>query len=410
MSTAYAYASGQNIGKQFEIIQAYSKENHIKLLNQYFDSGNDDTQNKFNKMIKDLFQFPPKYIIVCDEAKISKDQEMLNQFKNHLSQYDVKLIAIEGLEERPKSNPVLGQYFEIEPKILDKVEFKKHETHHHLFGYRSLKLDEGKYVWELEENNAALLRKIALDLYCELNYSYSEIQEWLNDNHYKTIRGKDWTVSSVVNLFTEDKLEIYVGKAGDKPIFTREEYEMILSTKKYNSNTAVYGRTKKSTYLLTGLNLVAQPMFRCKHCGHNVIGYKNSSGKWSKYVCSKFRSEGITTCKNDWYIEQKRLEEAIWAIIRQYYTDPKNLERYKMEMAIVVKENKDLISKNSKLLIQNIGKSLVKIEDLLELVREAEWDEKREIVRVFLKTLEMDAEKGVVYLNFYGCGKVKIQF
>lgn len=410
MNTAYAYASGQNIGKQFEIIQAYSKKNQIKLLNQYFDSENDKTQNKFNKMIKDLFQFPPRYIIVCDENKISKDIEMVRQFKQHLSKYEVKLITIEEASRCIKNKEIEKVAVEKNLQNLEKVEFKMHKTHHHLFGYKAIKLKSGEYIWEIEEQSTVLLRKIALELYCELNYSYNDIKLWLDENGYKTARGKEWTISSVVNILNEDKLDVYAGKQGDISIFSKEEYRQIIHTKKSNAQNSVYGRTKSSTYLLTGLNLMSKPIFKCKYCSSNIVGYKNSSGKWSKYICGKYRNEGSSKCRNDWYIEQEKLETIVWDIIKTYYVNPEYLAKYKLEMNSLIKENGSNISKNSKLLIQNIIKGHVNIGQIVEVVEEAEWDEKRELVRIFLKTLVMDDERGEVYLDFYGCGEIVIKF
>jgi len=109
-------------------------------------------------------------------------------------------------------------------------------------------------------------------------------------------------------------------------IITKEELETAIARKKQNRKVAVYGATRESQHLLTGTNFEHKSMFTCAHCGGNVIGYANNNVKWRKYVCGEHRRKGTIACDSDWLIDATWLEQRLVSEIEQRYTTPDRVD------------------------------------------------------------------------------------
>ncbi len=110
------------------------------------------------------------------------------------------------------------------------------------------------------------------------------------------------------------------------PIITKEELENALERKKLNQYNAPDGATRESKYLLTGKNFEGNPLLTCNKCTGNVIGYGNSSFNWKKYICGTNRTRGSIACDNNWFIDSNWLEQSVLLEIEQRYTAPDKVE------------------------------------------------------------------------------------
>lgn len=432
MVTAFIYAFGIDISRQFKEIEEYANSQKIKLLNKYFDSKDLQGRQKFNKMIRDALAFPPNYIITIKSEYISKDIETLKLFEDNMLEFGIKMIYLkDNLDFENNKKEKIGDNLEnrVETKVpaillkekelsMEKEEVKVslenennyRTTHHSPYGYRAKKIGQRKYIWEKEEIESDLVRKILISLYTDKGFSYQEIRDWLNENEIETRRKQAWSTSSVVNLFKKDRLQIYSGIENDIAIINTDEYDKVMERKAYNASISTFGKTKHSSYVLTGPNIRLEPIFVCKSCASNVIGYKNSSKTWSNYVCSNYRNKGHEDCSNNWYLKQDKVEDTLWQVINRAYLDKEKLKQYKLEIVKLYKTNTISFTRGMKIILKNLLEKKIEVKDIVEAARDAESVEQREIVRLFVEKVEMDNKDQVVYMKLYGARKVKVQF
>lgn len=442
MLTAFVYAYGKGISDQFKEIENYSRKKGIKLVNKYFDSKDLSGKHKFNKMIRDALDFPPNYIITLRSEYISNDKETLDIFKNTMKELGIEILYLNEINlDADLKNENLNEFryenikFKIptislkeKEVVMNNIEVRSEQkinnqhlkkdnlkiiyktTHHVPYGYKVKKIGQRQYLWEQEEEEVKTLRKILVNLYAENGYSYQDIRDWLNEKGIVTKRNQPWSTSSVVNLLKKDRLDIYSGIGNDLPVISSVEYDKIIKRKSYNSAISIFGRTKHSSYILTGPNIGLESMFVCKSCGSNIIGYKNSSKTWSHYICSNYRNNGTNKCSNDWYLAKDKIEDALWQVINRAYLDKENFKRYKEEILKNYKENSISFTKGMKVILKNLIDQKIEIKDIVGATRDADEEEQREIVRLFVEKIEMDNSNKTIYMKLYGSRQVKIQF
>jgi len=126
-------------------------------------------------------------------------------------------------------------------------------------------------------------------------------------------------------------------------IITAEELTAALTRKQVNRANAKYGAANESPYLLSGTNFESKPMFSCGHCGANVIGYGNSSVNWRRYVCGANRTKGEIACSSDWLVDATWLEQQVVLQIEERYTTPEKVDELVRDITQSVKtKNKEL--------------------------------------------------------------------
>lgn len=404
MQKGFVYAFGSDVSRQFKQIENYAKAHDIKVVNRYFDAKDLSSKRKFNKMIRDAISFPPDYIITLKSDNITADRETLETFEQNMKSYGIKLIYI--------NQDIPSIVLEVGDKKMKQIKEGDHffKTHHSPYGYRAEKIAPRQYKWEIVEEEKKILRTMLVKLYAEKGYSYQDIRDWLNEKNIKTSRGKEWTSSSVVNILKKDRLETYMGEFPELSIISKKEYEKIIQRKDYNAAVSIFGRTKNSSYILTGINVKLEPIFRCKSCGSNVIGYKNSSKTWSNYVCGSYRAHGEDECINDWYLKQDRIEDAVWQVINRTYMNNERKLDYRKEIISAYNKNSLAFTKGMRVILKNLLEKKIQFKEVIEVAREADASEQREIVRLFIDYALMDFEKQSVYMKLFGAKEIKIQF
>lgn len=105
-------------------------------------------------------------------------------------------------------------------------------------------------------------------------------------------------------------------------IITPEELRDALARRSESRAHAKYAQANGSAYLFTGRNLEGGPMFVCASCGGNVIGYRNGTPNWRKYVCGVARNKGAAGCTDLLPADQHYLESQVLGEIRARYTAP----------------------------------------------------------------------------------------
>lgn len=93
-----------------------------------------------------------------------------------------------------------------------------------------------------------------------------------------------------------------------------------LQLKQIKKKNSASSRTKDSPYYFSGKNNDDETLFTCSLCGGSVIGYRNSSKHWEKYICTQNRYKGDAYCTSNLKIDVKWLENKILQEIENLYT------------------------------------------------------------------------------------------
>lgn len=389
MKTAFAYAKMnkkiknlKSISEQFKEIDAYAKDHAYKILNRYYDTDNARYDKKsigIEKMLRDALLFSPSAIFLEDEEMLSLDSLDMKAAVSKLREQGIQFLALsaeknaQAVSEKSKTESFEETFQKLTLKNSDRESEKRlqHRESHSIgvsemiekalvfrdkktgymfkkpgkvpFGYRPETIqvvDEKqnkvhkKLIWTLEEEAAELIHVIVVELYTKRRMSYNDIKLLLNKEKIKSPHQKTWGISSVANLLTEEKLQLYAGigvlrderfleeqrvENAHPAILSQEEMEGALSRREENKQAKGVGRSRKGSFLYTGLNFENETMFRCESCGGRVVGYQNSSDQWFKYICASYRADGMHGCTNSWRLDKEWLEDSILAGIQEKF-------------------------------------------------------------------------------------------
>lgn len=153
------------------------------------------------------------------------------------------------------------------------------------------------------------------------------------------------------------------------PIISKEELEAALERKKLNKYNAPDGATRESKYLLTGKNFEGSPLFTCTKCTGNIIGYGNSSYNWKKYICGINRTRGTMACDNNWFIDSNWLEQSILLEIEQRYTAPEKVEVLIGDISSNISKKNKEIDRSIASLKRQLSNCDLEIKRLLDAIK-----------------------------------------
>jgi DNA invertase Pin-like site-specific DNA recombinase len=219
------------------------------------------------------------------------------------------------------------------------------------FGYRNVLIDptvderrKSKKRTEIVPEQAALVRRIALDMYVHGEMGVPGIAKQLNAEGISSPRGAGWSKSHLWDMLREPryagfwahgetKVKKRLGSKNGKKrvlrerspenevvrsikpelaIFTNEEWTLIqtmIATRKRDMPNA-----QRADSLLSGGRL------QC-YCSRNMSMKSESKGTWRKryYVCASYRTDG--RCDNRHYMNADRLEQEILDALRTTFVN-----------------------------------------------------------------------------------------
>jgi site-specific DNA recombinase len=152
-------------------------------------------------------------------------------------------------------------------------------------------------------------------------------------------------------------------------IITVEELDAARERKKLNRSGAPAGATKESKHLLTGINFEGNPFFTCSCCGGNVIGYGNSTRNWRKYICGVNRMKGEIACSSDWKVDAGWLEQKLVEEIQTRYTTPEKIEELIKDVTTNAKSKNTETDRAIAELSANLRKINQEIQRLLDAIK-----------------------------------------
>lgn len=240
-------------------------------------------------------------------------------------------------------------------------------------------------------------------------------------------------------------------------IITMGELEVLLNKRKAVKRSERSRNSYRSNFLFTGPNIQGEKMFICKNCGSSFVAHQNGKTNYQKYACGGFRSKGRSFCTNDVKIDRKWLEDSVVSEIEKIYSNihkidsmiktinsnlqkelfesekeiKKNvtdIKKYKLEMdrmitalknglssSIAYKEinelelviknltdrNEELQNSSSERRVLNEDKIRFILSNFREVFNKSDYNEKRQLVRTFVKCLEYDAEIKKIDVFFF---------
>lgn len=223
------------------------------------------------------------------------------------------------------------------------------ETYHVVRGKDRRGFPRQRALWRVNEEKAKVVRWIAVDLKAGQGLSNQEICNELNGLGPRnrvpipSPRGGLWSVSTVKDLFREDRLMQLAGyaywnrldpytegkKYKDKAdwiivenahpaVVTEEEARQALAAiapHRPGSGHRVY----RSPWLLTGKNLIGEPMFICTRCGANVVAWTAGKNHHARYACGSVKYRAGAGCVPAVGLDKAAIEGHILRVIQERY-------------------------------------------------------------------------------------------
>ena len=205
----------ESIAGQIRECTEYAKRNKMEVVNTYIDrafTAKTDHRPGFQQMIQDSEKRIFDYIIVYKLDRFVRNRYDSAMYKHKLKKFGVKVLsAMENIGDDPSSIILesviegMDEYYSIE--LAQKV--TRGMTENALEGKwggghlpLGLKLTDDKHL--VIDPIGAQAVQIIYDLYLK-GHTIRHIIDYLNDHHYKTIRGTDFSRSSIDVILQQER-------------------------------------------------------------------------------------------------------------------------------------------------------------------------------------------------------------
>ena len=303
----------QSIEGQLTMAEEYAQKHQYNIIRTYCDrakSGTNDNREEFQRMLKDCASRQFTVIIVWKVDRFGRNREEItfNKYRAKKNGVRVEYVA-EQISNSPEGVILesvlegMAEYYSLQLSQNIKRGYLESAKKHQVlngsapFGY---KIVDKKYV--IDPETAPIVRTI-FERYVSGD-SMAEISKWLNDQGYRSQRGKPFSHNSLPRLLSNEK---YIGVYTYKNIIRDENaVPVIVDRDLFNRAQDRLGNNirgfMKNDYLLHG-KLV------CSECGENLIGETGTSKSgagYKYYVChgrkhgkgctlKRFRSDYLDT-------------------------------------------------------------------------------------------------------------------
>lgn len=392
---------GFSLDGQLKEIQDYCNKNNINLVRYYKDAGISGTsienRTEFQRMLHDISKDKNiNTIIVWKLSRLSRSMTDLTNTISFLEKHNVNLICINpGIDISSSMGKIFvymtGIFAEMErDNIIEtcKMGMKQRALDGKwnggkVFGYRSNEEKELVIV----EDEAKIIKEI-FHLFANENWGYKKIASTLNSRGSKTLRGSDWSISSIKQIIDNPVYAGYIrwgkyldwskkrrqGKQNEYvlsngthiPIITKELWEKSQHIRQLKEKKNE--KTYEGEFILTGL-------LRCPVCGASMISHRikkrGKPGEYYRYYqCSNFFNKGSKVCsanlinadQAEEYVIAKLYEivnskEVINSIVKKVeklsFTDTTSLESELLKFKKELEKIKDKKSENLQLEYEN---------------------------------------------------------
>ncbi|NPV72878.1 MAG: recombinase family protein [Pelotomaculum sp.] len=284
------------------------------------------------------------------------------------------------------------------------------------YGYKNVRVTRGKdargkdiikLIWNVEDEQAPIVRYIVLTCWLKRNMTFKAIRNHLQSTEPKldgrrepvlNAKGKPWSLTSIRELCVK-ALEGYYNGVGyfnrtgrdlkgtsqkwkDQEEWLRVEnaHPKIISDEEYMELVKVKGpemekrkkpgfrvpRAENSRYLFSGKNLEGDNMFVCLRCGGPMKG--SPSGGYLYYICSN--RDNQASCDNNAHLAQDEIEKIVVEHVKGFFT-PAMLEKIAREAErMAQRDNEDSVDAEN-YIQKSIQEKQQAIDNLLAAIKYA---------------------------------------
>ena len=324
--------SEQSIEGQRKVCFEFAERNGYNIIAEYIDraiSGTEaDNRPEFQRMIADSAKRQFQGILVYQLDRFARNRYDSATYKAKLKKNGVKVLsARENITDDASGILMesvlegMAEYFSVElsQKVtrgmaLSAAKFQT--TGSVILGYD---VDENKN-FVINESEAALIKRI-FEMYLD-GVTMAEIIRYLNDNHYKTSRGNEFTKNSIRRILMNKKYRgVYTFKGTEYP----DSIPRIVSDEMFNDAQILLAKNKKAPARSKAVEdeyLLTTKIF-CGKCNAAIIGVSGTSHTGTLhqyYKCVTSRRKGGCDIKavKKAYIEDIVIDETVKLLTPAY--------------------------------------------------------------------------------------------
>lgn len=323
----------------------YAKKNNLNLLRIYADRGITGTSTKkraeFNEMMQDSKKGIFDCVLVKDVSRLARNildfVDCIRKLKAR--DINVKFVNsdIDTLDDNDSMLLMSGLMAEEESRNMSKrikfgkrINAEKGRVPNLCYGY--IKINGDKFNLKINKEEAEIVKEI-FDLYVNKGHGTQKISEILNDRGLKSLRGVDWSTTSVSRILQNKIYAGYVinGKTEIKNFIEKtrrikdesewfevrnENLEIIpleLWEKAQNINKFNNIKSEKTIHKKRSNKHLFSTLITCDCCGYSFRRVQNKRKDYIRtyWCCSGRNRYGTKYCRNTTIIMENELIENI---------------------------------------------------------------------------------------------------
>jgi len=339
-----------SISAQLRALREYAAKNGHKMVREFVDtaeSGRTADRPAFREMIalSKLRNRPFDGILVWKLSRFARNREDSIIYKSLLRKQGIQVVSInEPIEDSPSGRllegiiEVIDEFYSA--NLAQDVTRGMREAAargyfcggYVPYGYRVIKVQDAQATrskLELNDATAPVVRRIYRE---SLTNGVKEIAKGLNRDGVPSPRGKEWSVTGVYDVLTNEAMAGTLvwgrkrkGKEGF-PLRVESAWPAIVDKDTFASIQAVLAsrsprvtrpRCATSEYMLSG-------MIRCAECDAPLRGHAAKSRRFFYYRCGSALRRGPEACPGKW-LPKERIEQFVVNRIRDCILTEENL-------------------------------------------------------------------------------------
>ncbi len=248
---------------------------------------------------------------------------------------------------------------------------------------RSQNFNEPSQI-EIDEERAPFIKR-AFEYVAKENLSGRQVHEYLTDEGFRSLSGKQLSLSMVYRLLKEPFYygEFLYGGAyyqgSHKPIISKEIFDLAQE----NLKTSEKGKWGRKEFYFSRL-------FKCGTCGSGVSGAEHINRHGKLYVYYKCNKYGGTRRCNEKYIREEKLIISISEIVDQFKDN-----HFRLQKSILHEVEK--MNRIQKQLSGGNAREFTSKEYIEDILKNGSKPEKREILSCLKETLFLQG--GEIYIG-----------
>lgn len=226
----YRYSSAAqdaiSIERQRDAVCEYAKERGLSIVAEYKDearSGTDDNRPGFQKMLQEVFQLKPAWLLLWSSSRLGRDVADVRAAKKVLLQagcfYDYVSettpsftpdgMFMDGILDLNNQKYSDTLSVDIRSGIQKKAKLCRYQGNP-IYGYKAVSCtdDPKSKIYEIDEHQVTWVRYMFATLANDSDVTLADVCKTLNDAGERTSRGGLWTVSTLSRVL---KMEQYKG-------------------------------------------------------------------------------------------------------------------------------------------------------------------------------------------------------